>query len=93
MLEITRHESTVNTWRVRVRCTGMVGSFTKGEDLVENDTPPQHGERYRGSQGWHTVQSRRPTKIPPGLSRTEAFVYGKHHNCQTIPHNGTRRER
>jgi len=69
--------TTEHTWRVRVRYANNPAGPHQGTELLERATPPRHGDTFPGVWGRATIQSKRPTKIPPGLTREEALCWGR----------------
>lgn len=68
--------TTEHTWRVRVTYTNNPAGPRQGTELLEQDTPPQRGDIFPGVWGRATIQSKRPTQIPPGLTHAEALRWG-----------------
>jgi hypothetical protein len=73
MAAALRGLTTAHTWRVKVRYDGNPAGPHVGTELVVSEQPPEHGTSFLGVWGRATIQSRRPTRIPAGLTRTQAL--------------------
>ena len=70
--------STTQTWRVTIAYPNKLVFLTRCHALVESPTPPIYGQHVRACFGLATIVSKRPRRIPAGLTRIEAYAYRRH---------------
>ena len=68
--------STNHTWRVRARYANNPPGPLHGYEYIESLTTPQHGRSFASLWGKATIQSKRPRRVPCGMTRAELqYVY------------------